>query len=604
MLGKRAAEKAQVKNKSAAPQQITAEQLLREAVDSQRQERGPPRITFADETELNNYRLGKRKDFEESLRLKRNNIGIWLKYARWEEEQKDFRRARSIYERTLQVDYQNTAVWLRYIEMEISNKFIQHARTLYDRVTGVLPRIEQFWFKYAYMEERLENYAGARAIYERWMSWKPSDNAWLQYVKFEERCGEIDRARSIFERYMEQYLDTTAFIRYCKFEEKYKQYEKARTGYETCISMMPDLTEDVFMKYAQFEIRRGELERANRIFKLGLEKLSPADSKKLYSGYISHTKQTGSRDQIEQVLLEKRRAYYESMLVSEPQNLDTCFDYIRMEEEAGDVEKVREIYERSIAKIPAGSDKKYWRRYLYIWLFYAQFEETMGKDIVRARNVLECAIKLMQYQKIYSTKILKYFGKFEIRHSSSLDRFRELMIRALVLTGGRKPSLGRFWIETELQLGDVAQARFACAKLVEINPGLTQNWISFIELEIGLGELPRAVALCEASLKNLASLDAPELIFKKWIEIETERQEYEMVRKLFQKLIKLTNHYKAFLSYAEFEADVMNARERASAILEEALEIIPDSHEEERKIVRSKLDEWLSSMDQVGASDI
>jgi len=604
MLGKRAVEKAQVKNKTAASKQITAEQLLREAVDSQRQERGPSRITFADEAELNNYRLGKRKDFEESLRLKRNNIGIWLRYAKWEEEQKDFRRARSIYERTLQVDYQNTAVWIRYIEMEISNKFIQHARTLYDRVTSLLPRIEQFWFKYAYMEERLENYAGARAIYERWMSWKPTDNAWLQYVKFEERCGEIDRARTVFERYMEQYLDTTAFIRYCKFEEKYKQYEKARAGFETCVAMMPDLTEEVFIKYAQFEIRRGESERANRVFQLGLEKLSPQDSKKLYSGYISHTKQAGSRDQIDQVLLAKRVAYYENQLLMEPQNLDYYFDYIRMEEEAGDVEKVREIYERSIARVPPVSDKKYWRRYIYLWLFYAQFEEIVGEDFSRVRNVYETAIKLMESQNIFSTKIFKSYAQFELRHQHDLKKFRDILARGLVSTGGKKPSLARFWIETELQLGDIAQARFAAAKLVEVNPSLVSNWISFIDLELGLGELARAVALCEAALKTISSLDQPELIFKKWIEIEIAREDYEKVRKIFQKVIKLSDNYKAFLAYAEFESLTMNSRERACAILEEALEIVPDSHESHRAILREKLDDLLGNMNDVAASDI
>jgi hypothetical protein len=98
--------------------------------------------------------------------------------------------------------------------------------------------------------------------------------------------------------------------------------------------MMPDLTEEVFIKYAQFEIRRGDSEKANRVFQLGLEKLSPHDSRKLYSAYISHTKQTGSRDQIDQVLLAKRVAYYENQLLMEPQNLDYYFDYIRMEEEA------------------------------------------------------------------------------------------------------------------------------------------------------------------------------------------------------------------------------------------------------------------------------
>jgi hypothetical protein len=34
-------------------------------------------------------------------------------YATWEESQKDFRRARSVWERALDNDYRNTTVWLK-----------------------------------------------------------------------------------------------------------------------------------------------------------------------------------------------------------------------------------------------------------------------------------------------------------------------------------------------------------------------------------------------------------------------------------------------------------------------------------------------------------
>ena len=174
MLGKRDFEKAQVRNRAAAPQQITAEQILREAVDGTRPEKGPQKVTFANEAELNEYRMSKRKEFEDHLRRLRNHMGTWIKYATWEAAQQEYRRARSIFERALQVDYQNVTLWLKYVEMEISQKFIQHARNLYDRVTTLLPRVDQFWYKYAYMEERLENYAGSSSIYAKWMSWKPS----------------------------------------------------------------------------------------------------------------------------------------------------------------------------------------------------------------------------------------------------------------------------------------------------------------------------------------------------------------------------------------------------------------------------------------------
>ena len=88
-----------VKNKQPAPMQITAEQILREA--HERQEDGAfsaPKQKISDPEELAVYRLRERKKFEDRLRMSRNAIGTWLKYASFEEAQRDFERARSGFE--------------------------------------------------------------------------------------------------------------------------------------------------------------------------------------------------------------------------------------------------------------------------------------------------------------------------------------------------------------------------------------------------------------------------------------------------------------------------------------------------------------------------
>ena len=62
-----------------------------------------------------------------------------------------------------------------------------------------------------------------------------------------------------------------------------------------------------------------------------------------------------------------------------PKNYDVWFDYARLEETNGDIDKVREVYERSIANIPPATEKKFWRRYIYLWINYALFEELQAK---------------------------------------------------------------------------------------------------------------------------------------------------------------------------------------------------------------------------------
>lgn len=54
---------------------------------------------------------------------------------------------------------------------------------------------------------------------------------------------------------------------------------------------------------------------------------------------------------------------------------DVWFDYTRMEEQAGEIDKCREVYERAIEKMPPKMEKRLWKRYIYLWINYAIFEE-------------------------------------------------------------------------------------------------------------------------------------------------------------------------------------------------------------------------------------
>jgi crooked neck len=103
-----------VKNRAAAPIQITAEQIIVEARDrSEAQQPPPPRRHITDPQELAEYRMRTRKEFEDKLRMQRQHIGVWLNYAKWEFGQGEIDRARSVFERAIEVDYKNTMVWIR-----------------------------------------------------------------------------------------------------------------------------------------------------------------------------------------------------------------------------------------------------------------------------------------------------------------------------------------------------------------------------------------------------------------------------------------------------------------------------------------------------------
>lgn len=95
--------------------------------------------------------------------------------------------------------------------------------------------------------------------------------------------------------------------------------------------------------------------------------------------YTQFEKQFGDRQGIEEVVLNKRRFQYEEEVKQNPYNYDVWFDYIRLEESRHDIPKIREIFERSIANIPPAAEKRFWRRYIYLWINFALFEELEAK---------------------------------------------------------------------------------------------------------------------------------------------------------------------------------------------------------------------------------
>lgn len=358
-----------VKNKTPAPIQITAEQILREARERQEPDIRPPKQKITDHTELSDYRLRRRKEFEDLIRRVRWNTSVWVKYASWEETQQDLARTRSVWERALEVDYRNHTLWLKYAEFEMRNRCVNHARNVWDRAVTLLPRVDQLWYKYIHMEEMLRNIAGARQVFERWMDWQPDMQGWLSYIKFELRYGEAARARAIYERLVACHPRVTAWIRYAKFEMKNGEVARARAVYERATELLAEdeEAEQLFVAFAEFEERCKETERARCIYKFALDHIPKGRAEDLYRKFVAFEKQYGDREGIEDAIVGKRRFQYEEEVKKNPLNYDSWFDYIRLEENVGNKDMIREVYERAIANVPPAEEKRYWQRYIYLW---------------------------------------------------------------------------------------------------------------------------------------------------------------------------------------------------------------------------------------------
>lgn len=593
---------AKVKNKTPAEIQITAEQLLREAKERDLEILPPPpKQKISDPEELADYQLRKRKTFEDNIRKNRMVISNWIKYAQWEESQKKIDRARSVYERALDVDHRNVTLWLKYAEMEMRNRQVNHARNIWDRAVSILPRVNQFWYKYTYMEEMLSNVAGARQVFERWMEWEPHEQAWLTYIKFELRYKEIDRARQIYETFVTVHPEIKNWIRYARFEEQHGYISKARKIYERAVEFFGEefMDEKLFIAFAKFEENQREHDRVRVIYKYALDHIPKEKAQELLKNYTIHEKKYGDRAGIEDIIVSKRKFQYEEEVKNNPQNYDAWFDYLRLMESEGSVEVTREIFERAIANVPPVKEKRYWRRYIYLWINYALYEELDVEDIERTRQVYQMCLQVIPHKIFTFAKIWLYAAQFEIRQKN-LSAARKLLGTSIGMCP--KDKLFRGYIDLEVQLREFDRCRILYQKFLEFAPENCTTWMKFAELETILGDIERSRAIYEIAI-NQPRLDMPEVIWKSYIDFEIEQEEYDKARQLYERLLERTQHVKVWISYAQFEFSYggENSIAQSRHIYERANKELRLSNEKEGRLML--LEAWRDFEDEHGDED-
>uniref|UniRef100_A0A8C1JB10 Crooked neck-like protein 1 n=1 Tax=Cyprinus carpio TaxID=7962 RepID=A0A8C1JB10_CYPCA len=593
---------AKVKNKAPAEVQITAEQLLREAKERELELLPPPpKQKITDAEELNDYKLKKRKGFEDNIRKNRTVISNWIKYAQWEESLKEVQRARSIYERALDVDHRNITLWLKYAEMEMKNRQVNHARNIWDRAITILPRVNQFWYKYTYMEEMLGNIAGCRQVFERWMEWEPEEQAWHSYINFELRYKEVDKSRIILngKALVMVHPEVKNWIKYAHFEEKHGYIALARKVFERAVEFFGEehISESLYVAFARFEEKQKEFERVRVIYKYALDRIPKQQAQELFKNYTVFEKRFGDRRGIEDVIVSKRRFQYEEEVKANPHNYDAWFDYLRLVESDTDADTVREVYERAIANTPPIQEKRHWRRYIYLWINYALYEELEVKDPERTRQVYQACLELIPHKKFTFAKIWLLYGQFEIRQKNLQNARRGL---GTAIGKCPKNKLFKGYIELELQLREFDRCRKLYEKYLEFSPENCTTWIKFAELETILGDTERARAIFELAIGQ-PRLDMPEVLWKSYIDFEIEQEEYDNTRGLYKRLLQRTQHVKVWISYGQFELsiDSDDRIQRCRQIYEEANKSMQNCEEKEERLML--LESWRDFEDEFGS---
>jgi crooked neck len=288
-----------------------------------------------------------------------------------------------------------------------------------------------------------------------------------------------------------------AWVRYAKFEAQHARPAAARRVYERAAAALGPAADtlEFLSKFAQFEEMSREPDRARAIYRHGMAVLPREQARELHEALSRFERAHGDRQGVEDAVLAKRRLEYEQAAARDPHDYDAWFDWVRLEEQAaasaveaaaaaaaaaaeaggggaGDegeasaaaaallaqrdqaVQRARDTYERACAGAlpPSTSDKRYWRRYVYLWVKYALFEELDAGDRDRAREVLRAALKLVPHANFTFAKLWLMAARLELR-AGRLDAARRVLGTALGMCP--KPKLFKGYIELELAMGHV-----------------------------------------------------------------------------------------------------------------------------------------------------
>merc|ERR1719430_3124968 len=214
----------------------------------------------------------------------------------------------------------------------------------------------------------------------------------------------------------------------------------------------------------------------------------------------------------------------------------------------------------------------------------------------RARQVYRAALELIPHKRFTFAKLWLLYAQFEIRQKEV-----GLARRALGSALGKCPKskLFRGYIDLEIQLREFSRCRTLYEKFLEFNPENVQTWMKFGELESLLGDVDRARALFELAI-NQPKLDMPEILWKAYIDFETEQEEIDKARDLYRRLLARTQHVKVWLSYAQFELQVdhEDRLQQARHVYEQANKALRQAREKEERLML--LEAWRDSENEEG----
>lgn len=72
-------------------------------------------------------------------------------------------------------------------------------------------------------------------------------------------------------------------------------------------------------------------------------------------------------------------------------------------------------------------EKRHWRRYIYLWINYALYEELEAEDVERTRDVYKACLDIIPHKNFTFAKVWLLFAHFEVRQKN-LQGTRRILV--------------------------------------------------------------------------------------------------------------------------------------------------------------------------------
>ena len=275
------------------------------------------------------------------------------------------------------------------------------------------------------------------------------------------------------------------------------------------------LCQEYFLAFIKFELEHKEYDRCRALFKFGLENIEK-NKEKLNENYIKFEKKYGNTQKLEDMVINRRRIFYEKKIKENSMDYDTWFDYTKLEEEYGTENSCREIYERAISNIPPIKEKKFWKRYIYLWINYALYEECVCNNLKVTEEIYKNILDLIPHKEFTFSKIWILATNFHLRQKN-LDKVRKLFGISMGICPRKK--IIDSYINIELQLGNNDRVKKIFQNYIQKFPDDENIWFNFCKFEESLEEYNVAEVLYINSIKFLKEKKNDKGLYKMYSEL-------------------------------------------------------------------------------------